>query len=83
MSGYWLGPYNILVPDVLDHVIGPDGYNLLYQNGNVSEHFVVGYYDMNESTYLKKYGELIDGKYYYKKPVVNTSSKFKLSCNLI
>jgi hypothetical protein len=74
--GYWSGPYNILVPDIIDHVVGADGYNWLYQNGDVTQHFVVGYYDMNESTYLKKYGQLIDGKYYYKNPpIIKTKSE--------
>ena len=67
-DGYWIGPYDVKVPNNLSMVRASDGYNLRYKSGGETEIGMVNPPLMNAIIYRQKYAELkSDGCYYYKK----------------
>jgi hypothetical protein len=61
---YWLGPYDIRVPNNVTSITDSDGCNTLYKDGGFTE-----MYNPNpptEAQYKEKYCILLDGIYYYK-----------------
>lgn len=71
-KGYWIGPYGIMVNDIIDSVIAADGFNIRMKNGiqtnkNACDH-PQSKVKMTESMYKLKYTTIgDDGKYYYDK----------------
>lgn len=64
-SHYWLGPYDIRVPDHIEYIKASDGGNILSKNGGVTEMFVIN--PSTKEQYLEKYTVLKnDGFYYWK-----------------
>lgn len=67
-SNYWIGPYGILVPNNINHVVASDGGNIFYKDGRETEMFVVN--PVSEEEYKKRYAQFndIDKMWYYIRP---------------
>ena len=64
MSDYWLGPYGIRVPAVIDYCTAADGYNKLYKDGSTTLCQVLK--PLTKTEYLEQYCELKNGYFYWK-----------------
>ena len=71
-SAYWIGPYDVRIPNHLQSCVASDGYNSQNKNGGVTEKFMINAPVMNQIIYRQKYAELRnDGNYYYKEKPTN------------
>ena len=63
-NDYWLGPYNIRVPNTINIVTASDGVNILYKNGTIT--LMECNYHLSKKEYIEKYATLhCEGYYYY------------------
>jgi hypothetical protein len=64
-DGYWLGPYDIKIPNYIGSVKAEDGGNIQYKDGAVTEMYFMN--PLTKEEYLNKYAVLKkDGYYYWK-----------------
>jgi hypothetical protein len=64
-QGFWTGPYGVLVPNNIGHVVAQDGGNDFSKDGDETEIFCPD--PPTKEEYLLKYATLnSDGFYYYK-----------------
>ena len=64
-NDYWLGPYNIRIPNSIEDVRSTDGCNMLSKDGSETERFIRSP-SPSEKEYKEKYAKLVDGIWYYK-----------------
>lgn len=62
-KGYWLGPYDIRVPNNIEYIISSDGGNTRYKNGGETEMCVMT--PLTRDEYLDKFTVLKDDGFYY------------------
>lgn len=75
LPGYWVGPFNVRIPNAIHTCVASDGYNTRDKYGGETEMFMIDANPMNEAIYRQKYAELRnDGYYYYKEKLVNNTS---------
>ena len=67
-NDYWLGPYDIRVPNSIKFVTASDGYNTLFSDGNETEIFRPNAPTLSEDEYKNKYAQFNakDGYWYWK-----------------
>ncbi|AFX92084.1 hypothetical protein CE11_00051 [Megavirus courdo11] len=70
---YWIGPYGVLVPDSINLVVSEDGYNLMFQDGDITERGCCNPDPMNATIYKTNYAiyNEANGLWYYKEPKEN------------
>ena len=65
MGQYWVGPYNVRVPNDILCVVAKDGYNTTYKSGGTTEMFMMHAPPMDRNIYREKFTKLKDDGYYY------------------
>ena len=69
---YWIGPYNVRVPNTIKSVVASDDFNIQYKEGGVTEKGRRGGTQMTPDLYRQQYAELKDdGFYYYKEKTLS------------
>jgi hypothetical protein len=64
---YWVGPYGVLVPSHIKHVISKDGVNIHYSNGLITDMCIDPSKSMSQEQYRNKYArEGMYGLWYWK-----------------
>jgi inosine triphosphate pyrophosphatase len=67
LTSWWYGPFNIKVPNSVEHVPWIDGCNSMRRGGSVTEKRCVDGKEYSKKCYLAKYCELMpDGCYWWK-----------------
>ncbi len=80
-DNYWLGPYDVLVPNHINSVVDGDQCNTLYKNGSMTRMCCPYPNLISKESYLKKYAiyNESDNKWYYNEPIINIVYVLKLS----
>ena len=69
-TDYWLGPYDILISNAIDHVPAKDGFNTVYKDGTETKNSMwCGMWEGPPSEAQYKENRAVlgdDGKYYWK-----------------
>ncbi len=66
-ENFWIGPYDVRIPESINSIKAADGKNTLYKNGSQTELPI--YYFPTKDEYLSTYAEYrSDLHYWYKDP---------------